>query len=62
MCASRNREHHIIWTTACPTCGSAVGQPCTWTGRLELQHGDRLAVHSERKAAWQQAGNPKVEL
>jgi hypothetical protein len=61
MCASRNREHHIIHTIPCPECGSKVGEPCYWTGKLEQSHGNRLAVHGARRKAWQAAGNPKTE-
>ncbi len=59
--ASRNREHHIVHTTACPECGAEIGRPCYWTGRLLHPHGDRLAVHGARRKAWQLAGNPKTD-
>ena len=50
----KGRERQIISTTVCPTCHAARGRPCG------VKQG-RPMVHSERKAAWQQA-RPKDAL
>lgn len=44
----KGREIQIIATTVCPTCHARLGQPCGMRAH-------RPMVHSERKAAWQQA-------